>query len=126
VGGEATNPKDRIWALLGIASDQEVLGITLSYADEVSCSLTYCDATKAIISAGHVDILAFSQWVKSVPGDPIMPSWAPDWRMEVKQPFGRLPWDTPYAASGFVRFSGSLDRLNSSSSEIERISGRLY
>jgi hypothetical protein len=108
-GREATNPKDRIWALLGLASNQGALRITPDYTDYVSDTLAYCNATKAMLSAGHVDILAFSQWIKSGDADPLMPSWAPDWRMEVKQPFGQLPWDTPYSASRYVPFPRSLD-----------------
>lgn len=48
-------------------------------------------------AAGHVDILAFSQWNKK---DLTMPLWVLDWREEVKKPFGQMPWDTTYKACG--------------------------
>lgn len=108
VGREATDPRDRIWALLGMAADTGVLRIIPNYADTDSCTAVYCNATRAMIASGHVDILAFSQWSKK---DPMMPSWAPDWREEVKQPFGQLPWDTPYSASGSAKFLKHLDQI---------------
>jgi len=97
VGREATDPRDRIFALLGIAADAEALRIIPNYADTNSCAVVYCNAAHALIASGHVDILAFSQWSKK---DPTMPSWAPDWSEEVKQPFGQLPWESPYSGSG--------------------------
>ena len=102
VGREATDPRDRIWALLGMAADAESLHIIPDYADMNSCVNVYCNATRAMIASGHIDILAFSQWTKT---DPVMPSWVPDWRAEVKQPFGQLPWATPYSASGTTIYS---------------------
>jgi hypothetical protein len=98
VGREATDHRDRIWALLGIAGDTEALRIIPNYANTNSCGTVYCNTTRALIASGHVDILAFSQWIKKE--DPTMPSWAPDWREEVKQPYGQLPWDSPYSGAG--------------------------
>jgi hypothetical protein len=97
VGREATDPRDRIWALLGIAGDTEALRISPNYADTNTCATVYCNSTHAMIASGHVDILAFSQWTKK---DLTMPSWSPDWREEVKQPYGQLPWDSPYSGAG--------------------------
>ncbi|RDL30488.1 Heterokaryon incompatibility protein [Venustampulla echinocandica] len=108
VGREATDPRDRIWALLGMAADTGTLRITPNYADTNSCTAVYCNATRAMIASGHIDILAFSQWSKK---DPMIPSWVPDWREEVKQPFGQLPWDTPYSASGAAKFLKHLDQI---------------
>ncbi|KAH8587866.1 heterokaryon incompatibility protein-domain-containing protein [Bisporella sp. PMI_857] len=107
VGREATDPRDRIWALLGMAADTEVLRIIPNYADTNSCAAVYCNAAHAMIASGHIDILAFSQWSKK---DPMIPSWVPDWREEVKQPFGQLPWDTPYSASGSTKLPEHLDQ----------------
>jgi hypothetical protein len=101
VGRAATDPRDRIWALLGIATDAKVLGIVPDYAATNKCTAVYCSTTRAMIASGHLDILAFSQWSKS---EADVPSWVPDWREEVKQPFGQLPWDTPYSASGSAAF----------------------
>jgi hypothetical protein len=105
VGREAGDPRDRIFALLGMAADAEALRIIPNYADTNSCADVYCNATRAMIASGHVDILAFSQWIKT---DPDVPSWVPDWRKEAKEPFGQLPWDTAYSASGSTTFASHL------------------
>ena len=108
VGRESGDSRDRIWALLGMAADTGVLRIIPNYAATNSCIAVYCNATRAMIASGHVDILAFSQWSKT---EPNVPSWVPDWREEVKQPFGQLPWDTPYSASGSAKFLKHLDQI---------------
>ncbi|KAG4431577.1 hypothetical protein IFR05_012941 [Cadophora sp. M221] len=102
VGREATDPRDRVWALLGMAVDAGNLGITANYAATNSCTDVFCNASRAMVASGHVDVLAFSQWTKN---DPKMPSWAPDWREMVREPFGRHPWDTPYSAAVSATFS---------------------
>jgi hypothetical protein len=106
VGREAGDPRDRIWALLGMAADKDVLRIVPDYKDTDKCA-AYCNAARAMIISGHVDILAFSQWKET---DQTMPSWVPDWEKEVKEPFGQFPWDTPYSASGNARFLKHLDQ----------------
>lgn len=107
-GRDATDSRDRIWALLGMAADTGVLRIIPNYAATNSCTAVYCNATRAMITSGHVDILAYSQWSKK---EPNVPSWVPDWREEVKQPFGQFPWDTPYSASGSTTFLRHLDQI---------------
>ena len=106
VGREAGDPRDRIWALLGMAADRDVLHIVPDYKNTDKCT-AYCNAARAMIISGHVDILAFSQWKEA---DQTMPSWVPDWEKEVKEPFGQFPWDTPYSASGNANFLGDLDQ----------------
>lgn len=59
VGRDATDHRDRIFALLGMAADQDILGIVPNY--EASCATACTNAAHALIAAGHVDIFAFSQ-----------------------------------------------------------------
>ncbi|KAH8704607.1 heterokaryon incompatibility protein-domain-containing protein [Phaeosphaeriaceae sp. PMI808] len=108
VGRQAGQPKDKIYGLLGMAADREVLGIAPNYEGTHSCTDVYCEATRAMITSGHVDILAFSRRNTTTPS---VPSWVPDWREDVKQPFGKLPWDTPYSASGSAEFVKHLDQV---------------
>ncbi|EPE35168.1 heterokaryon incompatibility protein [Glarea lozoyensis ATCC 20868] len=112
VGISVTVDKDRIYALLGMAADREILGINPDYADTTSCTSVYSNAAKAMIQSGHTDVLAFSQWTKE---DHTVPSWVPDWREEVKQPFGQYHWNSPYSASGTRTFVPNMEQDVSSS-----------
>ena len=92
----ATESRDRIFALLGIANDRTRLGIQPDYDQSKSCSEIYTKAARAIIYSGQVDLLSLSQ---SQGRDTGMPSWAPDWRAQwILRPSGQLPWDSSFKA----------------------------
>jgi hypothetical protein len=105
VGGtaEATMEKDRIFSMLGMASDKKELGLLPNYDERISVIDVYTATARAIITTGNVDLLSFSQHrqppattecVKRIP------SWVPDWGNPIARPSGQLPWDTAFAASG--------------------------
>jgi hypothetical protein len=74
---DATDPRDKVYALLGITSDDsEKLGITVRY--DRSVAATYTEAAIAILkSKGDLSIL---ELLKPVTGHtPDLPSWVPDW-----------------------------------------------
>jgi hypothetical protein len=110
VGGtlKATQPRDRIFAMLGMASDEETLGIEPKYDKSVSDIKVYTDAAYAIITAGHVDLLSLSQHkprsIKSDEEAECFPSWVPDWNNPIARPSGQLPWDTVFTTSGSKPF----------------------
>ncbi|PVH80534.1 HET-domain-containing protein [Cadophora sp. DSE1049] len=92
----ATNPRDRIFALLGIANDRARLAIQPDYDQSKTCSEIYTHAARAIIQSGQVDLLSLSQ---PQGRDINMPSWTPDWRAEwILRPSGQLPWDSAFTA----------------------------
>jgi hypothetical protein len=92
----ATNPRDRIFALLGVANDMEKLGLVPDYDQAKSCSEIYTQAARAIIKSGQVDLLSLSQ---SEGKQKDVPSWVPDWRADwILRPCGQLPWDTAFKA----------------------------
>ncbi|KAK4194085.1 heterokaryon incompatibility protein-domain-containing protein [Triangularia verruculosa] len=82
---EATDPRDRVYALLGIAVDRkklERLGLKPDYQN--------CDfervlllTARAIMLRGDVQMLSFSQF----PKHHIVPSWVPEWRPGMATPF---------------------------------------
>ncbi|MCJ1258316.1 hypothetical protein MMC24_006148 [Lignoscripta atroalba] len=106
---EATLGRDRIFALLGMASDAEALGIVPDYDMSQPDSVIFAQATRAMITSGHIDLLCFSQG-SATTGDPPetakdrVPSWVPDWRVKMLRPYGQLPWDTPFSAFGRLGF----------------------
>lgn len=79
---EATNHRDKIYGLLGLARDAKELGIEPDYRK--SCASVYIEVAKALISSGHVDLLWFCQFPKSM----YLPSWTPDWSAHIQTPYG--------------------------------------
>jgi hypothetical protein len=74
---DSTDPRDKIFALLGLAEDQkelEALGVVPDYRR--SKEQIYMATMTALLQQGHVSMLSFCR-LSERPGD--LPSWAPDW-----------------------------------------------
>jgi hypothetical protein len=74
---ESTDPRDKIFALLSLASDRADLrrrGVFPNYSK--SCAEIYTLAMAAMLEQGHTSLLLFCQMPKLVPD---LPSWVPDW-----------------------------------------------
>ncbi|KAH8601549.1 heterokaryon incompatibility protein-domain-containing protein [Bisporella sp. PMI_857] len=93
----ATDDRDRVFALLGMASDFEMLRIIPNYSKDSRCVDVYTTAARRMIENGDVDVLSFSQYHEE---QNEFPSWVPDWRKDLLRPCGQLPWDTSFKASG--------------------------
>ena len=128
-------PHERIFGLLGIARDREMLAIPVTYKKPFR--VTYEETARAIIAGGTLDLLAYSQFPKT---DPQMPSWVSDWQMQfqsyplvgedkkydqqvhnhwgkhIHKPFGDNPWNTAFRASGIRNFKPSADFIFTNSS----------
>jgi len=90
----ATCNRDRIFALLGMATDSH--GIVPEYDHRISCSDIYTKAAHAIIKSGEIDLLSLSQ---NEDRQNDIPSWVPDWQSKwILRPSGQLPWDTAFNA----------------------------
>lgn len=77
----STNPKDKIYAVLGIARDTEKLGIQVDY--ERSDQDVFRDAAERILrNSDSLDILSYKR--RSVPG---LSSWATDWASDNRSYF---------------------------------------
>jgi len=94
---KASDDKDRIYALLGMANDGKLLEIDPDYKESTSCEWVYTAAARAMLFAGQIDILSLSQNRDKTCG---LPSWVPDWRDKIIRPSGQLSKDTFFAASG--------------------------
>ena len=75
---QATDPRDKIFALLGIAGDAEVQGIFPDYRK--ACEDVYTDLARTLIQNGFIELLSLCEFPKKVDG---LPSWVPDWSREV-------------------------------------------
>lgn len=74
---ESTDPRDKIFALLGLAADREdleKLGLFPDYSR--SCKETYTTAMVVLLQQGHMSLLSFCQTPK-IQSD--LPSWVTDW-----------------------------------------------
>ncbi|CZR68730.1 uncharacterized protein PAC_18629 [Phialocephala subalpina] len=69
----STDPRDKVFALLGISRDSEILGLRADY--NKTCEQVYTDAARRLIHAGYMDILGLVQFPKNIPG---LQSWVPD------------------------------------------------
>ncbi|KAM0227441.1 hypothetical protein ACHAP5_012177 [Fusarium lateritium] len=70
---QATDPRDRIFALLSFATDATALGLRPDYRK--SCQEVYLVATKALVSKGFLDLFSLCGIQKNIPE---LPSWVPD------------------------------------------------
>ena len=78
---ESTDPRDKIFALLGLAADREELedlGVFPDYTK--SYEQTYATAMAAMLQQGHLSLLSLCQ----THGSPRhLPSWIPDWSKSI-------------------------------------------
>ena len=97
------DPRDRIFGLLAMADDAEVLGLRPDYEKEVD--EVYTDTARKLVQAGYVNILAQSQYPKTVLD---LPSWVPDWSGLIREPIDELQGKDIFNASGKLeqRFLG--------------------
>ena len=89
----STDPRDKIYSLLGIASDAEKLKIVPDYSKSVE--EVYTDAAAKILSLGKLELLHYVH-----PQNPNMPSWVPDWERAKRHitPYEFRELDKPFSA----------------------------
>jgi hypothetical protein len=114
-GMDATDERDRVFAVLGLASDSEQLGLRANYGVE-DCGVVYAQVAKALIQkAGRLDILSWSQFPKTryrglkTP----LPTWAPDWRSNLAPSYHPRIIPRAGAVGQNALFSPSRDSLPS-------------
>ena len=95
---EATDKRDMVFGLLGLAADSDVLDIPVDYSTRTTPEDVFISASKEILNTKKLDILAF----RSPSGrTKTLPSWACDWSADLCGPFGDSTHiDRPFHASG--------------------------
>jgi hypothetical protein len=73
---DATDPRDKIYGLLGLVADRELLELGLEPNYTQSCREIYTNVAAALLKQGHLCILSLCQFPKT---QLELPSWAPDW-----------------------------------------------
>jgi hypothetical protein len=96
---ECSDPRDRVFAVLGLADDASSFDSFPDYSS--TCEDVYTKATKQLLNQGHIDIFSYCHF----PRDKSMPSWVPDWRTMTFGPIAYDPWRDEFAfmASGNTR-----------------------
>jgi hypothetical protein len=79
---DSTDPRDRVYALLGIANDDAAKDIVADYT--LPCEHAYIMTARALLRHGHDDILSLCR-IRGTCGN--LPSWAPDWSADLRKPW---------------------------------------
>ncbi|KAF2836905.1 HET-domain-containing protein [Patellaria atrata CBS 101060] len=107
-GLKATNPRDHIYALLGISSDLKLDTIEPNYTR--STELVYLDFAY-FMNLKDFGLFSYCQFPKNFEN---LPSWVPDWSMRLIRPISRL---SKFDASG----GGLCEILESSGKGLNQI-----
>jgi Heterokaryon incompatibility protein (HET) len=91
----STDPRDRIFALVHLADDAADFKTFPDYRK--SCEVIYAEMAQIMLEQGYFDLLSYCQFPKRLPN---LPSWAPDWSMELRTPCASSPWINRFSASG--------------------------
>ncbi|CZT43758.1 uncharacterized protein RSE6_03840 [Rhynchosporium secalis] len=75
---QATDPRDKAFALYGIAGDTRAHGFYPDYSK--SCKDVFTNLARVLIRNGYIELLSMCEFPKMI-GD--LPSWVPDWSREV-------------------------------------------
>lgn len=70
----ASDPRDKVYSVLGLANDRQDLGLTVDYTCTVE-QLYIKTATQIIRTSSNINILLACLHIKSL----VLPSWVPDW-----------------------------------------------
>ena len=98
----ATDPRDKIYGLLGLATDSEQLCILPDY--EKSIIEVYTDTSRKLIATGETSILSWCQQSTRVEG---LPSWVPDFASDTPTAYGaNLRNRSLFSASSNTKFPG--------------------
>jgi hypothetical protein len=111
---ESTDPRDKIFALLGLTNDRkdlERLGVVPDY--KKSKEEVFASVTVALLQQGHISILSLCR-APEVPL--VLPSWVPDWSRPMPKPLQDVESDhmtlTPkFNASGVGTHPSSITIL---------------
>lgn len=90
-----SDPRDRVFSLLNLATDTRHFSTFPDYSK--TCEEVYTEAAMYFLNQGYIDALVFCQFPRKLE---TLPSWVPDWSMEVRWPCGQPPWTSKFSASG--------------------------
>ena len=116
----ATDPRDRIFALLGLSNDAQLLGIRADYSK--SYSVMCVETAWRMLRQYGLWVLSKSSACRSTHHEEDLPSWVPDWSLPHVANLGVLRFDeAEFSASGasVMCTRPSIDNQNFESKVIE-------
>ena len=129
---QCSDPRDKIFALLGLATDREDLerrGVTPDYIK--SCQEVYTHVTAVMLQQGHLSLLSYIQpRHKSDFGD--LPSWVPDWYQPITEAFqipanDHITLQPTFSSSGMHTAGPEVElKRNTSGKDIISLKGYIY
>ncbi|KAF7547051.1 hypothetical protein G7046_g9130 [Stylonectria norvegica] len=91
----ASVAEDRLYALMGLAETQSLSEVNVRYGDTRRVFIEFA----GLLARHNMDAILFSQFPKRVSG---LPSWVPDWSMDLKIPHGYETLTEPVFSAGEV------------------------
>lgn len=99
----ATDPRDKVYALLSLANDKAVEGINPDYSDENTVAKVYLDVTRRYLQLGSGPELLHYAGNDHLVAD--LPSWAVDWSHQTRSSFNKRLYDCSGPAIPCMRTS---------------------
>jgi hypothetical protein len=96
----ATDPRDRIWALLGLSYDHLELGIVPDYSQ--STEKVYINTTRALLAGNQGDMITLAQPDNA---NLSLPSWVVDWTSELGANINSTSGPVDYKTCGNTQVS---------------------
>jgi hypothetical protein len=93
--------RDKVYALLGIAEDNDRLKIRINYSEDCNPADLYKDVSRALLTHGQLEVLTLRPRTNT-PNN--LPSWVCDWSSNLQLPFGSIKMTKPFSASGFSKY----------------------
>jgi hypothetical protein len=96
---QTTDQRDRVFSLLGLAADKDVLHVQVDYGSQTTPKDVLTNTTKQILTTTkELGILSHQSLTRPTKG---LPSWVCDWSANLYNPFGDSTHiDKPFHASG--------------------------
>ncbi|KAK7425714.1 hypothetical protein QQZ08_007813 [Neonectria magnoliae] len=89
----ASLPEDRVFGVMGLAEPKTLVGMGVRYGDAAGVFTEIA----GLLAIQNLDIIMFSQFPKHIPD---LPSWVPDWSMELYVPRGYWKLTEPTFSAG--------------------------
>lgn len=82
----ATDPRDIIYGILGMATDVKTIGIKPDYRGSNTIQDVFTETTRALLKRGRMIVLAWCRHPLKSPGLTDLPSWVPDFTSAILSP----------------------------------------